>query len=454
MLSSFLPDRDLWNKILTIILPLSLQMLLFHLDSTIDAIMLGKVGQEALASVSLAGQVQFIYNMLMGTCGSAFSIFVSQYWGKRDRRTVEKLLGMSFQIHLLLSAAFFLITVICPREVMRIFTDKQVFMDQGGTYLRWIAVSYFFLAISQGLGITCRCSGHARQLLWISCATVPLDILFNWLFIFGIGIFPRMEVAGAALATVIVRLLSLLLIWYEFRRENLFRIKLFYCIHFAKSLCLHVLKYTLPILGNFACYGIGMVIAAIIMGHQEPDAVAANALSRVIINASGIFFGGLSGGVSIIIGNTLGSGDLARAKDIGRRMFTFAILAGAASAVLMLCAIPFVEHFAKLTPRAAWLTRWMLVLAVPSLIGKACNGFSFTTFNTGGDSKFSFKIDLFVVVCFVVPVGLLAAFVFKAPVLLIFFLVYMDEAVKAPIALAHYFKYTWLKDLTIRDRKV
>ena len=452
MLSSFLPDRDLWNKIITIILPLSLQSLLFQVDSTIDAVMLGKVGQEALASVSLAGQVQFIYHMLMGTCGSAFSIFVAQYWGKRDRRTVEKLLGMSFQIHLLLSAAFFLITIIIPQEVMRIFTDKQVFMDQGGTYLRWLAVSYFFLAVTQSLSITCRCSGHTRQLLWISCATAPLDILFNWLLIFGVNGHLRLGVAGAAAATVIVRFITLILTWIEFRRENLFRIKWFYCVHLAKSLCKHVLKYTFPILGNFACYGIGMVIAAIIMGHQEPDAVAANALSRVIINASGIFFGGLSGGVSIIIGNTLGSGDLARAKDIGRRLFTFAVLAGAASAALMLCAIPFIEHFAKLTPRAAWLTRWMLVLAVPSLIGKASNGFSFTTFNTGGDSKFSFKIDLCVVVCFVVPVGLLAAFVFKAPVLLIFFLVYMDEAVKAPIALAHYFKYTWLKDLTIREK--
>ncbi|MBQ9501914.1 MAG: polysaccharide biosynthesis C-terminal domain-containing protein [Lentisphaeria bacterium] len=450
-LSSYLPDRDLWSRIRTIILPLSLQALLVHLDSVIDAVMLGKVGQEALASVSLAGQVQFIYNMLMGTCGTAFSIFVAQYWGKKDRRTVEKLLGMSFQIHLLLSAAFFLITTIAPQAVMRIFTDKQVFFDQGGTYLRWIAVSYFFLALSQSFGITCRCTGHARRLLLISCVTVPLDIFFNALFIFGLWGVPRMEVAGAAFATVIVRFIGLALTYLEFRRENLFKVKLFYFLHFSRSLCAHVLRYTFPILGNFVCYGIGMTVAAIIMGHQEPDAVAASALARVIINASCIFFAGIGGGVSVIVGNTLGSGDLARAKDIGRRLLTFALLAGTASVVLMLSAIPFIQYFAKLTPRAVFLTRWMLVLSVPSMIGKANNGVAFTTFNTGGDSKSSFKIDFFVVICFVVPVGLLAAFVFRAPVLPVFFLAYMDEAVKAPIALAHYLKYTWVKNLTVRE---
>ena len=453
MLSSFLPDRDLRHKIRTVILPLSLQVLLFHLDSTIDAVMLGKIGQEALASVSLAGQVQFIYNMLMGTCGTAFSIFVAQYWGKKDHRTVEKLLGMSLQIHLLLSAAFFLITMLFPLEVMRIFTDKEVFLAGGKTYLRWIAVSYFFLAVSQSFAITCRCSGFARRLLLISCVTVPLDILLNALFIFGIGVFPRMEIAGAALATVLVRLAAVLLTWLEFRREKLFRIKLFYCLHLARSLGKHVLKYTLPILGNFGCYGIGMTVAAIVMGHQEPDAVAANALAQVVINASGIFFGGISGGVAVIIGNTLGRGDLVRARDIGRQLLFFSLLAGAVGVVFMLGAIPFVENFGRLTPRAAFLTRWMLVLAVPSLIGRACNNFLFTTFNTGGDSKYSFRTDFLVVVCFVVPVGLLAAFVFGAPVLLVFFLVYMDQTVKMPIALRHYFKYTWLRDLTVRDGK-
>jgi len=337
--------------------------------------------------------------------------------------------------------------------VMGIFTDKEVFLAGGKTYLRWIAVSYFFLAVSQSLSITCRCSGHARRLLLISCMTVPLDILFNALFIFGLCGFPRMEVAGAALATVLVRFIGLALTCLEFRRENLFRVKIFYCIHLARSLCAHVLKYTLPILGNFGCYGIGMTVAAIVMGHQEPDAVAANALARVIINASGIFFGGLAGGVAVIIGNTLGSGDLARAREIGRQLLSFALLAGIAAAVFLLCAVPFAGHFARLTPRAAFLTRWMLVLSVPSLIGKACNGFLFTTFNTGGDSKYSFRTDFLVVVCFVVPLGLLASFVFGAPVLLVFLLVYMDEAVKLPIALRHYFKYTWLRDLTVRDGK-
>jgi len=453
MISSFFPNRDLWRKILTIILPISLQTLLMQLDSAIDAIMLGKIGQDALASVSLAGQVQFIYGMLMSTCATAFSIFVSQYWGKGDRHSVDKLLGMSIQACLLLSGIFFLITILIPEKVMLIFTDKDVFIEQGTVYLKYIAISYFFLALSQGLSITCRCSGHARQLLYISCLTIPLDIIFNWLFIFGKCGVPRMEVGGAAIATVIVRFIGLALTYWEFRRENLFKIKLFYITHFARSLCRHVLKYTLPILGNYACYGVGIIVATIIMGHQDKDATAANALSRVIINASGIFFGGLGTGVSIILGNALGSGDLEKAKEFGRRLFGFALLTGTASSLLMLCAIPFIGHFAVMTPRAEMLTAWMLVVSVPSMIGKAANCVSFNAFNTGGESRISFKIDLYVVVCFMVPVSLLAAFLFKAPVILVYFLAYMDEFVKAPVALGLYLRYTWLKNLTVRDKK-
>lgn len=452
MFSSYLPDKELRQKIWTIILPISLQAFLMNVDATIDSIMLGHVGQEALASVSLAGQIQFVYGMLMGTCNMAFSIFVAQYWGKRDIRTAEKLLGTSCQISMLIALIFVSIALLIPKFFMKIFTNEPIFIELGASYLRCLSVSYFFLSLSQSLSVMCRCSGHARELTAISFATVPLDIIFNYVFIFGIAGYCRWGVAGAAVATTIVRFITLVLTYFEFRRENLFRIKWLYFRYFARSLFKHVAKYTAPILGNLGCHAIGIIMAAIIIGHLQPDAVAANSLTRVLIHASAIFYSGVWSGVSIIIGNTLGSGDIARAKDIGRKLLTTSFIGGVLSALLLFASIPFVRYFAKMTPAAMKLTKWMLLISAPVMVCQACNSFFFSTFNTGGESRTSFKLDFIAVVAIIVPLDLLCVFVFHAPILLLFFVVYMDEVVKAPMAYWYYRKEKWAKNLTVRDK--
>jgi len=442
------PDRELRQKIYVILLPIALQNLLMNVDVVIDSVMLGQISQSALASVSLAGQVQFIYGMLMGSFAGGVAIFMSQYWGRRDTRTIEKLLGQTIQISMAISAVFFLLTFFFPRQSMRIFTDVPEFLELGSGYLRILAISYFLLALNTALSTSCRSTGHTRELFLISLVTVPLDILFNYLFIYGVRGHFAFGVPGAATATVLVRLLSLGMIWWEFRREGLFRIRWFYLRNFSGSLFRYVAKYIWPIFGNCVCYGIGITVASIVIGHQTPDAVAANSVLRLIAGAASIFFIGTYSGVSIIVGNLLGAGKLAEAKRADQQLFTVSVLGGCLSSLVLLLAIPCVHWFAKLTPEATQLARWMLVLFVPSMLAKSCNSLFFASFNTGGESRISFRLDLTMTIGIIVPAGLLLGLVVRAPILLVFFVVYADEILKAPAALWFYRKYTWVRDLT------
>ena len=198
-------DRVFYRDLVRLTFPIAFQSLMLALVAAGDAAMLGRLDQNSMSAVSLATQIQFIQNMVLYAVTCALTILGSQYWGKGDRGTVEKLIGLSLRTAGAASLLFAAACVCIPQTLMRIFTNEPELARIGADYLRIAGWSYLLTGISQCLLALMKFTGHAGRSSWISSGAVVLNILLNAVFIFGLLGVPPMGARGAALATLIAR---------------------------------------------------------------------------------------------------------------------------------------------------------------------------------------------------------------------------------------------------------
>lgn len=279
-----------------------------------------------------------------------------------------------------------------------------------------------------------------------------MNIALNSVLIFGLLGFPKLEIAGAAVATVIARAIEVLWCIFETAKQDSIKLKFRNILHDDKALRHDFWKYTTPVLGNEIVWGVGFTMYSVIMGHLETDAVAANSVANVVKNLVACFGFGLGSGGGIIVGNELGAGRLEKAKEYGRRLCRLSIVCGTVSGLILLALSPLILALTDLSDTADTYLKQMLVMCSYYMIGKAVNGTTIAgIFCAGGDSKFGFLCDTVTMWCVTVPLGLIAAFVLKLPVLAVYFIVNLDEIVKLPAVYRHYIKYKWVKDLTVKE---
>lgn len=443
---------DFSKKLLTLVLPIAFQQFMLALVSASDALMLGMLTQDALSAVSLASQVTFVENLFFAAMTIGLSMFAAQYWGKKDRVSVEQIFAYVMKITAVVSFVFFLAGLCIPTAFMHIFTSEQPLIDGGATYLRTVSLSFFLTGISQIYLCTLKNTGKATISSVISSVSVVINIVLNAVLIFGLFGFPKLEIAGAALATVIARVIEVVWCILETAKKDRVKLKLCHIIHGDRSLRHDFWKYTTPVLGNEIVWGVGFTMYSVIMGHLGTDAVAATSIANIVKNLVACFCLGLGSGGGIIVGNELGAGRLEMAKVYGRKLCKMSFICGAVSGLFLLALSPLILAVTDLSDTANEYLKGMLVMCSYYIIGKSINGTTIAgIFCAGGDSKFGFFCDTVTLWCVTVPLGMLAAFVLKLPVLTVYFIVNLDEIVKLPAVYRHYIKYKWVKDLTVKE---
>ncbi|NCB93892.1 MAG: MATE family efflux transporter [Clostridia bacterium] len=440
------------HKLISLVLPIAFQQFMLATVSASDAVMLGMIDQDSLSAVSLAGQVQFVFSLFLAAMTIGASMLAAQYWGKGDKAAVEKILAFVLRLTMVVSAAFFAAALICPARLMRIFTPDPVLIADGVIYLRAVSLSYLLCGASQIYLCIMKNSGRTLQSTIISSAAVVINIIFNAILIFGLLGAPKMGIAGAAAATVIARIVELAAAFWDSRKEGRIKLRLKYFVHADKPLQKDFWKYTTPVLGNELVWGCGFTMYSVIMGHLGSDAVAANSIANIVKNLVSCFCLGLGSGGGIMVGNALGAGMLEKAKTFGGWLCKLSILSGALSGVFLLILTPLILRFSNLTPTANTYLTWMLVMCSCYMVGRSVNGATIAgIFCAGGDSKFGFLCDTITLWVITVPLGLIAAFVLKLPVLAVYFIINLDEMIKLPAVYHHYKKYKWVKDLTVKS---
>lgn len=446
-------NADFTKKLLTLVFPIAFEQFMLALVSASDALMLGMLTQDALSAVSLAGQITFVENLFLAAMTIGLSMFAAQYWGKEDQDEVERIFAYVMKITAVVSFLFFLAGLWIPNALMRIFTNEQALIEGGRAYLRMVSPAFLLTGISQVYLCVLKNTGRAAKSSVISSVSVAVNIMLNTVLIFGCLGFPRMGIAGAALATVIARVVEVAWCMFETAKQGSVKLKLCHIIHDDRLLRHDFWKYSSPVLGNEIVWGVGFTMYSVIMGHLGSDAVAANSIANIVKNLVVCFCLGLGSGGGIMVGNELGAGRLEQAKEYGSRLCRWSVLCGTASGILLLVLSPLILAVTDLSATADTYLKWMLVMCSYYMVGKSVNGTTIGgIFCAGGDSKFGFLCDTITMWCITVPLGFLTAFVLKLPVLAVYFVVNLDELVKLPAVYRHYKKYKWVKDLTVHNK--
>lgn len=444
-----------YKKLFALVLPIAMQNLMSALVSASDALMLGMLDQSSLSAISLATQVQFVLNLFFAALTIGATILAAQYWGKNDKKSVEYVLAISLRLSVIISVIFFLAANICPDLLMKIFTSEQELIVLGIPYLRIVSWSYLCMSISQIYLCIMKNSGRTTRSTIYGSVAVVLNLIFNAILIFGLFGFPKLEIRGAAYATVLARVIELALVLWENRKKNEVCICWKYLIKPDVILKKDFKKYTSPVLANELLWGCGFTMFSVIMGHMGNDAVAANSVANIVKNIIACVCFGIGTGSNIIVGNELGRGNLDLAKQYGNKLCHISIVAGAISGLLILIISPLIMNFAiNLTPQAQDYLQFMLCICSYYMVGKSVNSTVIAgIFCAGGDTKFGMLCDAVTMWLIIVPIGAFAAFVLKLPVMAVYFILNLDEMVKLPAVYRHYKKYHWLKNLTRKEEE-
>lgn len=442
-----------YKRLFALVLPIAMQNLMTALVSASDALMLGFLDQSSLSAVSLATQVQFVLNLFYAALTIGTTVLAAQYWGKGDAESVEKVLAVVLTVSALISTVFFFAAVLAPGFLMRIFTNEPELIRLGIPYLRIVSWSYLFTGVSQIYLCIMKNSGRAFLSTVYGSVSVVLNIVLNAVLIFGLLGFPKMGIAGAAAATVVSRIVELLLVLAENMKKTTVRIRWNYICRPDKRLRQDFYRYTLPILANEMAWGCGFTMFSVIMGHLGNDAVAANSIANIVKNIIACLCLGIGTGSGIIVGNELGGGNLKRAREYGGKLCRIALAAGALSGILLVICTPLILWVSpNLSIEAQDYLKKMLLICGYYLIGKSVNSTVVAgIFCAGGDTKFGLLCDTVTMWVVVIPVGAAAAFLLKLPVMWVYFLLNLDEIVKLPAVYRHYRKYQWVKNLTVTE---
>jgi putative MATE family efflux protein len=442
--------RAFYKKMGTIALPVVFQSLLNNSLSFVDTLMIGQLGEASIAAVALANQMFFLISLLyFGVC-SGSSIFLSQFWGANNRTNIQRVLGLSLLTAFIAACIFASISLFAPSTIMRVFTPDPLVVDQGAAYLRIVAISYIFSAISQILATALRVTGHAKTPLKVALLSLSLNAVGNYLLIFGIGPFPAWGVAGAALSTALSRLLEVtILLIIIYRRHPILAIRTKDAFQFDRKFLAHVVPTSLPVIINEIFWALGMVTYKIAYARMGIAAIAAVNVTEAIGNLFFVALIGVSNATLIMIGIKIGEGELDTARFWARRFILTSIVIGAAMGIFEALLAPGFTSFFNISDVVRTYAIHCLYIHAALLPVRSVNIVIIVgVLRSGGDTRFSMFAELFGTWGTGVTLALLGAFVFKLPIVSLYLLVGMEEVAKLFIGLWRVKSGKWVNDLT------
>lgn len=442
--------KNFYKQVCLLIIPMALQNLINVGVQAADVFMLGRVGEKVLSGASLAGQIQFIMTLILFGTTSGATVLTAQYWGKKDTRTIEKILGMGMLIGIGGALAFALAAELIPETLLRIYTNDPEVIAEGAKYLRIVALSYVIMAATQVYLYIMRSIERVVIATVVYGASLIVNIIVNAVLIFGLMGFPKMGIEGAAIGTLISRILGLMIvIWYAKFRNKVVRFHLSDVWNIDKVLLKDFLFYATPVILNELVWGMGSSANTAVIGHLGSAAVAANSVVQVVRELSTVVVFGVSNATAIYLGKTIGERQYELAKAYGRRFAVLSVITGFIAAGIILVSAPAVSRFMTLSPEAkSYLMFMFFVMSYFALCQAINTTLVVGVFRSGGDTRFGLRLDATTMWCCSILLGAIAAFVFRASVPVVYVLLMSDEVIKVPITVKRFLGYKWIKNVT------
>ena len=308
-------DTSFYRKFLTIYVALVLQNVVTLSVNLADNMMLGSYSETALSGVAAVNQIQFIYQQLLMALGDGLVIFCSQYWGKRQTEPMKKISATAMHAGLLIAILLFALVSIFPRQAVGIFTTEESIIREGVSYLSIIRFTYLFFAVTQILLATLRSVEVVKIAFYLSVMTFFVNCGINYVLIYGHFGAPEMGAAGAAIGTLAARMTELVvLIIYIIKKEKQLHLSIRSYLQHDRVLSGDYFRVTAPMLVVQGLWGVNTALQTVILGHMTAAAIAANSVASTIFMMVKSMAVGAASTASIIIGNTIGTGDIALVK--------------------------------------------------------------------------------------------------------------------------------------------
>ena len=442
--------RVFYRNVFALVVPMALQNLINVGVTAIDVIMLGKVGETALSGSSLAGQIQFIMMLLFFGITSGATVLTAQYWGKKDTRTIEKILGMRLSVSLVVAAAFTIVALLIPETLMRIYSSDAEVITEGARYLRIVGLSYLCIAVTQVYLNIMRSIERVLIATFVYFMSLVVNVVVNALLIFGLCGFPKLGIVGAAIGTLCARITeTVIVLVYARTRNRDVRIRLYDMFHIDRVLLRDYMVYAMPVVLNELMWGLGSSANTAVIGHMGSAAVAANSVAQVARQLATVVVFGISNATAIYLGKTIGERQILHARAYAKRFVGLSLLLGTIGGGIILLAAPVAGANLELTEQAKQYMNFMFFVMSYFTIAQSVNTTMVVgVFRSGGDTRFGLIMDVSTMWGCSILIGAVAAFVLHASVPVVYVILMSDELIKIPICVYRYRTYKWLNNVT------
>ena len=443
-------DTIFYKEFFTLYIALVLQNVVTLSVNLADNIMLGAYSETSLAGVAAANQIQFVYQMLLGAFGEGMVILGSQYWGKRQTEPMKKIAAMMMQHGLAVMAVLFCVISLFPKWAIGLFTTDAAIISEGAEYLGIIRFTYLFFAVTQLLLAVLRSMQVVKIALYLSAMAFFVNCGINYTLIFGHFGAPELGTAGAAVGTLIARILeTTVLILYIVKTEKNLCMKVKDFFRFDRQLWKDYIKVTAPILFTNGLWGVNTAMQTAILGHMTAAAIAANSAASnlfLLVKSTAV---GASSAAGVLIGKAIGYGDMDRVKCYARRLQKLFLGIGICSGILLFfLRIPVLSLYDLQPETKAMANTFLIILSVVDVGMSYQMPANTGIIRGGGDTMFVVKMDLISIWLIVLPLSFFMAFVVKASPAVVVCCLNADQLFKCVPAFLRCNSWKWIHRLT------
>ncbi|BDU91486.1 MATE family efflux transporter [Clostridium perfringens] len=443
-------DKRFYRLLFSIALPIAVQNLITFMVSMVDTLMVGALGEIQLSAVSIANNLFFVLTILMFGLAGGSNIMISQYWGKGNVKTIHKILAIMYRVCLLITGIFIFIALFLPKYFMGIFTTDKAVIDFGASYLRIVCIGYLFYSITNCTIMMLRSVKTVSISIIVYTASLVVNSILNWIFIFGNLGAPELGIRGAAIATVCARIteFSIVLV-FMFIYERKIGLKIEHLLKIDKEILKDYVGLCTPVLCNELLWAIGASMISVIVGRMGTEVVAANSINGVAHQFVTVFIFGMSNATAVIIGNTIGEGKKEKAKEYAYSIGIFSVVMGCISGLMILLIKPFVVNFYNVSYSTKLIAMEIMTVTSGIIVFQSlASNFMMGVLRGGGDAKFVLINDLIFMWLVAIPGGFFVAFVLELPVALVFLVIKCDEILKSLTSVYRVISGKWINDVT------
>ena len=445
-------NRFFYSQMLSITIPVMLQQLVSVGLNLIDTIMVGKLSENALAAVGAANQIYFIYGVAVFGIFSGAAVHSVQYWGIKDLVSFRKVMGIDYIMCFALTIPTILLAVFLGPQLISLFTNEPEVIALGVQYLNIACISYMFSGISFVITYNSRSVAILKVPTTISISAVFLNVILNYCLIYGKFGFPSLGVRGAAIATLIARVLECLAMLsyiYVFSKEHPLRAKISEMVHIEKELFLKVMKTAAPVIGNEGLWAISNAIVFAIYGQISAAALAIVQIANTVTEVFQTLYAGMSNASAVIIGKALGRGETDLSYKYALKMIKLTFVFNVFTMTLLAIAIwPIAKIYGFEPETTDMLIKSLLVFAAAQLPKMLVYVLVCGIIRAGGDTMWCLIMEFIFNFCLQIGLAFLAVNILDLPLYLAIAVVMLAETIKSVFCIFRVLSKKWMNVFT------